>query len=838
MTPDQYHRVEELFEHACTLPVAQRSAFLKQKCGDDVDLRRHVERMLAKDTDGAEHFEYPALGRGFHVGDPEEIERRLREEFESSGRYRLAEPIGEGGFGTVYRAQQLHPVQRPVALKVVKLGMDTRKLIARFEAERQTLALMEHPAIAHVYDAGATASGRPYFAMELVSGSPITRYCDEHELSARKRLELFLKVAAAVQHAHQKGVIHRDIKPSNVLVSIYDGDELPKLIDFGIASAVNDSLSGQTFMTEQGQIIGTPEYMSPEQADGSRDVDTRTDIYALGVLLYELLTGAMPFDREDLSGLGPIELVRQIREKDPPTPSTRVKAHGANGVVTAQKRGTDPATLWRTMRGDLDCIIMKAIEKDRTRRYETVEAFSSDIVRYLREEPILARPPSATYRFSKFARRNKGALAAGVTVALVLVGGVIGTAIGMVRAQREAAIARNESAIARAVTAFLNDDLVAAVAPDQLGNDASMLEVVEAAAKRVQGRFEGQPLVEAAIRLSLGRTFGKLSNMSAAEQNLDRSLELRRKELGPEAAETLEAAHELALVYKLQDRNAEAEKILLTVLDGRQRLLGEHHADTISTLYELSVAIGEQGRFDETEAMMMKALELARQELGDDHILTLRIVRGVGVLFASLGQATRAETYFEEAHRISNAALGAEHSLTLLATQNLASSHILAGRFREAEMLLTSGLDVSRRIRGEEHPATLVMMTLLARTWHGLKRTDDAESLYRSVLETAMRTLPDGHTVTSDMQSTLAHMYDDRKRFSDAEPLHLQCIAARERTLGPTHPLTLEAVEGIVSHYEVSGNADRAAPWIERLRRARTAATDGDEGHAHPEPRS
>jgi non-specific serine/threonine protein kinase/serine/threonine-protein kinase len=838
VTPSQYQRVEELFEHACTLPASRRIAFLNELCADDPEVRQKVERMLAKDTDGAEHFESPAMGRGFHVGDPEEIERRLREEFESSGRYRLAEPIGEGGFGTVYRAEQLHPVQRTVALKVVKLGMDTRRLIARFEAERQTLALMEHPAIAHVYDAGATASGRPYFAMELVSGAPITRYCDEHKLSVRQRLELFLKVAAAVQHAHQKGVMHRDIKPSNVLVTIYDDSALPKLIDFGIASAVNDSLSGQTIMTEQGQIIGTPEYMSPEQADGGGDVDTRTDIYALGVLLYELLTGAMPFDRDALCGLGPIELVRQIREKDPPTPSTRVKACGADGVVTAERRGTDPTTLGRTMRGDLDCIIMKAIEKDRTRRYETVEAFASDIFRYLHEEPILARPPSASYRFKKFARRNKGALAAGVTISLVLVGGVIGTAIGMVRAQNEAAIARSESAIARAVTNFLNDDLVAAVAPDQLGNDASMREVVEAAAKRVKGRFDGQPLVEAAIRLSLGRTFAKLSNLPAAEQNLDRALELRRKELGTEAGETLDVAYELALVYKLQDRNPEAEQLLQTVLDGRLRLLGEHHADTISTLYELSVAIGEQGRYDETESMMMKALDLARQDMGDDHILTLRIVRGVGVLFASQDQAARAETYFEEAHRISSTTLGADHPLTLLATQNLAASRILAGRFQEAELLLTNGLSVSKRIRGEEHPATLLMMTLLARTWHSLKRIEDAEALYRSALDTAMRTLPEGHTVTSDMQSTLAHMYDDLKRFSDAEPLYLQCIAARERTLGPTHPLTLEAVRGVVSHYEASGEAERAAPWLQRLHSAEAATPDGDEGHTHHESRS
>ena len=353
------------------------------------------------------------------------------------GPYRILQLLGEGGMGAVYLADQSEPIRRRVALKVIKLGMDSREIIARFEAERQALALMSHPSIARVLDAGSAPDGRPYFAMEFVPGEPITRYSDRQRLTNRERLELFTQVCDAVAHAHQKAIIHRDLKPSNVLVMVQDGKPIPKIIDFGVAKAINQRLSEKTLFTELGQLIGTPEYMSPEQAEmGSLDIDTRTDIYSLGVLLYELLTGELPFNSEELRQGGFAEIQRLIREKDPPKPSTRLSGAGERSK-TAEKRRTDLAKLLRELRGDLDWIAMKALEKDRTRRYGTAGELAADIERHLRDEPVLARPPGAGYRLHKFLRKNRGPVAAAAAVFLALAAGLAATSVLYLHAERE-----------------------------------------------------------------------------------------------------------------------------------------------------------------------------------------------------------------------------------------------------------------------------------------------------------------------------------------------------------------------------------------------------------------
>ncbi len=359
------------------------------------------------------------------------------------GPYKLIEPIGEGGMGSVWMAQQTEPVKRLVAVKLIKAGMDSRQVIARFEAERQALALMDHPNIARVLDGGTTSGGRPYFVMDLVKGVPITRYCDEHHLTPRQRLELFIPVCQAVQHAHQKGIIHRDLKPSNVLVALYDGKPVPKVIDFGVAKAAGPQLTDKTLVTGFGAIVGTLEYMSPEQAEVNQlDIDTRSDIYALGVLLYELLTGSPPFRRKELTQAGMLEMLRVIREQEPSKPSTKLST--AEGLPTlAANRGTEPAKLTKLVRGELDWIVMKALEKDRNRRYETANGFAMDVQRYLADEPVLACPPSAGYRLRKFARRNKGGLAVAALVLFFLV--LLGSGVGWVvrdRSAREAEAAR------------------------------------------------------------------------------------------------------------------------------------------------------------------------------------------------------------------------------------------------------------------------------------------------------------------------------------------------------------------------------------------------------------
>ena len=394
--------------------------------------------------------------------------------------YKILEPLGEGGFAVVYLAEQETPVRRRVALKIIKLGMDTQQVIARFEAERQALAMMNHPGVAKVFDAAITASGRSYFVMEHVPGEPITEYCDRHRLTTQHRLELFMKVCDAVQHAHQKGIVHRDLKPSNVLVMIADGQAVPKVIDFGVAKALHQKLTERTLFTEQGQLIGTPEYMSPEQAERSGlDIDTRSDIYSLGVLLYELLTGALPFDPTTLRQAAFAEIQRIIREVEPPKPSTRLSSLGDESRNYAQKRRADPRSLLRELRGDLDWITTKALEKDRTRRYPTASELAADLARHLNHEPVAAGPPSAAYRVKKYIRRHRVGVTAGAALALALLAGIIGTSVGLVLATRAAADAEEaraaeaqqrreaerQAAIAQAVNDFLNDDLLAAAAP-------------------------------------------------------------------------------------------------------------------------------------------------------------------------------------------------------------------------------------------------------------------------------------------------------------------------------------------------------------------------------------
>src|SRR5205823_647787 len=424
---DQSNREKEIFEQALDITSAEeRLRFLTGACGKDAALLARVQALLRADESGESFL--PEQPKGTVVAITEKPGDRI-------GRYKLLQQIGEGGCGVVYMAEQEEPVRRRVALKVIKLGMDTKQVIARFEAERQALALMDHPNIAKVLDAGATETGRPYFVMELVRGIKITEFCDEKSVPTADRLKLFAQVCQAIQHAHQKGVIHRDIKPSNILVTVNDGVPVPKIIDFGIAKATAGPLTDKTFFTAFEQFIGTPAYMSPEQAEmTSLDIDTRTDIYSLGVLLYELLTGRTPFDPSELLQSGLDEMRRTIREKEPDRPSTRLSTMAEGELMTVAKlRHTEAPRLIHLVRGDLDWIVMKCLEKDRMRRYETANGLASDIQRHLNTEPVVARPPSTAYRFQKLVRRNKLAFAGASAVAVAL---VLGAAVSTWQAIR------------------------------------------------------------------------------------------------------------------------------------------------------------------------------------------------------------------------------------------------------------------------------------------------------------------------------------------------------------------------------------------------------------------
>ena len=491
-----------------------RRRYLEVACAGDPALYARLEALLLIDQADRGFLERPAQGITARAagGIGEAPGERI-------GPYKIVQAIGEGGFGKVFMAEQDRPVHRLVALKVIKPGMDTDRVVARFESERQALALMTHPNIAQIIDGGATASGRPYFVMELVRGVPITDFCDQNQYSAPARLKLFVSVCQAIQHAHHKGIIHRDIKPSNVMVTLNDGTPLVKIIDFGVAKAIGVQLAENSLSTAYGQIIGTPAYMSPEQASMSRsDVDTRSDVYSLGVLLYELLTGATPIETSRLQDAGYAGIERLIREVEPPRPSSRLSTLGDSATTVAANRATDPKHLCRLLAGDLDWIVMKALEKDRSRRYASPGSFAEDVERYLRREAILARPPSAVYRLTKFAERHRGAaLAVVVVIAALVTGTTIATwqAVVATRAKHEALAAATaarqakqvavaKEAETQAVLSFVQNQILAAARPKGrnggLGPGVTLRAAIDAAVPFVEKSFKDQPLTEARLQ--------------------------------------------------------------------------------------------------------------------------------------------------------------------------------------------------------------------------------------------------------------------------------------------------------------------------------------------------
>jgi eukaryotic-like serine/threonine-protein kinase len=714
--PVDSKRVQAIF--LATVEQADRAAILDRECGDDLELRRRVEALLKANDEPASYLDQPAV----EVARPATVDYAPITEKPGTmiGPYKLKEQIGEGGFGLVFVAEQQEPVKRKVALKVIKPGMDTREVMARFTAERQALALMDHPNIARVLDAGATDSGRPYFVMELVRGIPITDYCDQNQLSPRDRLDLFITVCQAVQHAHQKGIIHRDIKPSNVLVTSHDGKPVAKVIDFGVAKAISQQLTERSIYTNFAQMIGTPLYMSPEQAEMSGlDIDTRSDIYSLGVLLYELLTGTTPLDKKRFAKAAYDEIRRMIREDEPQKPSTRLSTSESIASVAAH-RHTEPAKLSKLMRGDLDWITMKALEKDRTRRYETANGLARDIQRYLSDEPVEACPPSSTYRLRKFAKKNRAALTTAAAIALLLVAGVAGSTWQAVRATRAEALAlaerdereqarqaetaqrlraeeNEQKAIAavasekqakqaaeqsatesKAVLDFVQDKVFAAARPmgqdGGLGHEVTLRMAVEAALPYVEKSFTDQPLIEARLRMTLGNSFRYLGQAVVAEQQFRRARDLFTAKLGPDHPDTLKSMHSLANSYDALGRHPEALTLREETLKLRKAMLGHDHADTLGSMNNLANSYAALGRHPEALTLYEETLKLHKAKLGPDHPLTLASMTNLANCYETLGRNPEALTLREETVKLEKAKLGSDHPDTLTSMHNLANS--------------------------------------------------------------------------------------------------------------------------------------------------------------------
>ncbi|MGC9944369.1 MAG: serine/threonine-protein kinase [Verrucomicrobiota bacterium] len=812
------NRQVAIFTEALQLPPSKRAAYLEIACGGDHVLRQKVEVLLAGHDQAGDFLEQSPRKTGFES----KLEGAASEKpGDRIGRYKLLQQIGEGGCGVVFMAEQEEPVLRRVALKIIKPGMDTKSVIARFDVERQALALMNHPNIAKILDAGATESGRPYFVMELVRGVKITEYCDKHSLSTGERLKLFVQVCQAIQHAHQKGVIHRDIKPSNILVTAtMEGTALPVVIDFGIAKATtNQRLTNKTLFTAFEMLIGTPAYMSPEQAElTSMDVDTRTDIYSLGVLLYELLTSSTPFDTGDLLKSGIDEIRRVIREQDPPRPSTRLsRMTGADLTSIALHHKSEPPTLIHAVRGDLDWIAMKALEKDRRRRYETASGMALDVQRYLSNEPISARPPSTLYKFKKLVSRNKLLFMCISVIALLLVVSLIVVSAALARergarreavdslrqAETEKGEAQIEAAKSKQVTQFL-EDMLNGVGPGVArGQDTKMLtDILNRTAERVGLEMTNQPEVEAELRSLIGGLYEQIGNYDQAERMHRAALAINRRLYGEENAATAKSLNDLGLALIAGEKWSEAEAEDSEALAIRRRLFGNDNADTATSLNDLSTVYRQEGKLKEAEAMAREALKVRQEKFPDESLEVADSLRNLSIILGDERNWAGSEKLAREVLAIRIKLLGPDHPWVASSLDDIAWAAGGGGNLQEAGQLQLQALALRRKTLPDEHRDVANSLHLIGDTLREQGKTDEAFYVLSAVLSIQRKLLDEDDPALIGTIHSIGLTLADEGKLTDAESVIREALALRRTHGGNEDPQTLSELETLAKVLE------------------------------------
>ncbi len=855
----------------------ERAALLNQHCAGQPDLRRRLEQLLEA------HFHSnplldptnldPLRNEARSIDMTADYQLRLEQpETLVAGRYKLIETIGEGGMGSVWLAEQKSPIRRKVAIKLIKPGMDSKQVMARFEAERQALALMDHPNIAKVFDGGVTEQGRPYFVMEYVKGIPLTDYCDHARLSLKERLQLFMPICLAVQHAHQKGIIHRDLKPSNILICLYDGKPVPKVIDFGLAKALHHSLTEQSLHTAHGMMVGTPLYMSPEQAEyNNLDVDTRTDIYSLGVILYELLTGSTPLERQQMQVAAFNEILRLIKEVDPPKPSTRLSSSLKLPSIAAQ-RSIEPAQLKRLLTGDLDWIVMKALDKERSRRYDTANGLSRDLERFLNDEAVEACPLSMAYRFKKFLRRNRLAVMAVCAVAATLLIGVLAFAWQakialeqrdiarsalkseaeqriqaetaraeaqkqLVRAETQEAEAKRQeaeartqeaeakqqAAIAQAIAKF-QTDMLATADPDQLlGDKVTVLQAMEAATRELdEGALTDQPLVEAEVRFTIAKTLKSLFRHRDAEPNSRRALEILRQQRPAGHPDIARAMSVLAMILQAQNKLGEAAQLSREALQSLRTALPAKHPDIATALIILASQMQTHNRLAEAEPLLLEALDIYRTTLPEQHPHISASLINLAILYMASNRTSEAEPLFREALTILRAAHPPGHPKIASGLSNLAGS--LKNRPEEAEALYREALQIVRGAFPAKHPEIATVLSNLATLLQSQNRLTEVEPLIREAVEIDRAANPSGHPNIAAGLHSLALLLRAQKKLSEAEQIATEAIQIQRAALPDGHPDIALSLENLALILQDQNKLREAEPLFREVLSIRRAA--------------